>query len=260
MTFKVVDLSAEGVPDITVIFEKYNEATNTYTTVAMDKTDSDGNGQVYLDINNVKYRIILEQNGEVVQTYTPMLISCTDTPCLTLEINPSSYESFWDYSDKIGYSCSFDKSTRVLHCDVTDTSGVTQTDCLNISEIGVAGIVPYYSVCDSGSSVTLTKTLPKNETYGYSLSVKFNDGKTYTFISDIIEWVGSPMYGLTGVVAAFVIFIFLAMFGIWNPTASIILGTIGIVVSVYLGVLSIGIGSLIGLVIAAGVLIWRMRG
>lgn len=259
VTFEVLDATGSGVQDAIVMFQRYYEGSNSYRGVAMDKSSTEGTGEVYLDIESKKYRIIIEKANIVLRTYTPTIIACADTPCLQLEVEPTVEETYWEYLGKIAYSCTFTNATRVLRCEIIDTSGVAQTVCLDIDVISVAGAINHYSNCTHCSDVVMSYELPENQTYSYTWDLVYADGEEIQLLSGQIPWSITLIYGATGLVIALMIILGLGGFAIYNPVVSIVFATIGVMFAIITGTLVIGGSAFAGLLISAGILLWRMK-
>jgi hypothetical protein len=260
VTFSVVDSSNTAVSDVVVMFQRYYEGSDSYRGVAMDKTGTEGTGEAYLNIESIKYRIVLERSNVVERTYLPAVLRCDNDPCLDLEIEDTMTQDYWEYMNQIAYSCTFTNSTRVLRCEIIDTSGVAQNVCLDVDLVTVAGSTDHFRNCTHCSDVVMLYTIPENYTYGYSWVLEYTDGTEHQLLNGLIEWPTTVIYGATGLFVALMIFLTLSLFGIHNPVASIVIGTAGFLISVAMGFMVVGGGAIAGVVIVAGILIWKIRG
>ena len=66
-------------------------------------------------------------------------------------------------------------------------------------------------------------------------------------------------YGIDGLFAGFMLFVFLGMAGLWSPSASIVLSLVGIIAGFSLGLLGISYGALLGLIVAGVILLIKLK-
>ncbi len=76
MHFKLKDNYYAGVADAYVDFMRYSPASNTYYTVAMLKTDANGQGTTYIRPNDVWFKISAKKDLEILSIFSPQTIPC----------------------------------------------------------------------------------------------------------------------------------------------------------------------------------------
>jgi hypothetical protein len=210
--------------------ERYFIGTGSYPLVAEGLTDS--NGYAYINLkNNEWYKYILVKNGEIVKVFDKMYLNQTS---YTLQYSSIEGTPYFNYYNSIAYSdpCPFNNITNTYSCTITDTSGKMLNSYLIVKNKGTG-----LTVCNANSSspsVTLTCTLPNvNGTYSYDFIGKFSGSQTwYSFSKGIVSlpFVQETVsrFGLTGLIAGFMLVLACFFIGLFNPVISIILGLGGL--------------------------------
>lgn len=258
----VKDTSNRLQEDIYVSMLRYYPSVGTYVTVAIMKTDANGQAFTYVDLDDVWYKWILTKDGVVERDYSPAIIPDTsdDPEELTLYLEPTEYE-FFHYISDISYNCTVNKTSEVIRCTVADTSGMMTTFCLKVDRMDSTGYVNECYSCDTSSGTTLTCSLSStgNKTYRYELRSAFTDTEYIVYVGWVSFLGEMTAYGLTGVFLALLIIMTMSFVGLWSPAASIIGGTIGLVVSVMLNLVVISPGIVVGIIIASGIIAIKGR-
>jgi len=264
--FKIKDSADNPIEGAIVKILRFYVGENAYKTVAQLKTDYEGKGITYLKANDIYYKYIVEKDGEVLKETNPTLIICPEGyVCppyyITLKIITTE-ASVWDKLENIAYSCEFNNETNVLRCTVTDTQNIVKTAYLKVEE---KKAISWETVCNvsadsSGSTLVCELGNTTNKLYWYWLGVKLTTDETATLYQDYLNFQSSLFaWGVSGLVIALVIILTMFFIGIWNPSVAIILGTVGTAISWLLGLLPITYAGLVGLVVVAGILIYKLK-
>lgn len=260
--FVVKDTYGNERSDVLIKALRYYVGGDEYLTVAMTKTGFDGGGAMYLQ-KDVWYRFILEEEGIVIRSFNPKILTEDD---LTLWIADEEQISLWVYHDSIAHSCSFNNATNVLACVVTDTSGKMVSSTLQVQEKKLLG--NFLLLCtdtSTASSTTLSCDLTgytSNTTLYYSLTGFFvaSPATTFSFETGYLSFITPTLaLGLMGVLIAFLITITFGFIGSWHPATAIIFTMLGVVISMSLGLITIGFETIGGIWIVATLLVYKMR-
>jgi hypothetical protein len=261
----VRDENGNKVQNAIVKIQRYYVGSNSYKTVAQVRTDYEGKGVTFLRVNEIYYRFIIERNFVVLRETQPTIITCTSGGCppytVTLSISEQMPAKYFQYLGKIAYSCQLNEETNVLKCTVDDTSQLMQKARLLVEQ---KGALKFDTLCDNiceSSACTLTCDLGNrtNKLYRYQLFAYFSEPpivleqKVLDYLTGIIFW------GSQGLLIGFILVSTLFFVGIWNPVVAMIFAFLGIIVGYVLGMIPVSVFSLVGLGLAIGILIYKMR-
>jgi hypothetical protein len=160
------------------------------------------------------------------------------------------------------------KKDTAIDCNTEPTeitcNYVSENEELNKAQLSVfKDQVFKKKLLDNSSSTDSQGTLTVNNFNSSNEAISFNFEGTYgdeTFILESGNYgVNTGNYGNTGLMISFMIFITLSLAGLFRPSASIAMGVLAIVMSVFIGALPLAQTSLTALVAVAAVLIWRMN-
>ena len=152
-----------------------------FKTVEIPKTDSNGEALAHLQLNDVKYTLIIIKNGEILATFTDVAVYCPNAALTDCEINLNSFESHLDPKDyttldDFSFTLTMDKATREVESVFSIPSGSVATMLLNVTLFDNLG---NFSVCaDSltSSSGTLSCVVPVSAGNGSVLAQVSRDG------------------------------------------------------------------------------------
>jgi len=260
----VTDENGNRVQGAVVKIQRYYVGYNSYKTVAQVKTDYEGKGVTFLRVNEIYYRFIIEKNFVVVRETEPTIITCTAGGCppypVTLSISEQKPAKYFRYIGKIAYACQINEETNILKCTVDDTSQLMQKARLLVEQ---KGALKFDTLCDNiceSSACTLICDLGNrtNNIYRYILSAYIPeqiilDQNILDYKQALISW------GAEGLLITFLLTSTLFFVGIWNPVVSMVFALLGIIAGYLLGFTPVSTSSLIGLALAVGILIYKLR-
>lgn len=249
--------------DVLVKLARYFPVIDEYVVVAMGKTGYDGAATVPLKLSEY-YRLIVERAGEILITTPSKQIVNTEEE--ELFITPGELIEFFDYWNHVAYSCIYTNSTTLIVCTVVDSSGLMEEIRL-VAEVKKA--FNYTEEVCSDTSTLSTATLVCNISghnnmtdIHYYLRGTFT-GETTTYYTLVSEWLDfSPQliqWGVTGIFAGFMILMVLMFIGKWNPAVMVAFSFLSMVVGFVLGIPAVGWSAVLGLGIAAAILIYKVR-
>lgn len=263
----VVDGVNTKVPGIVIKAQRWIPANNTYLTVASGTTDYKGEVELYLEVMNEYYRFLLEQNGVVIKTISPYIITCAaGTSCppyrFTLQINLAENPPLFEQAGSLSSSCNFTNATEYFVCLTNDATGLsTNFQLIVTKKLAVSWNQTCSVTC--ASTACVMPCLLGNHTgqiYEYTLYSTTTKGGTVAIQHGFLDFTGSrTTWDYNGLLLALLVTLTLAFSCAWNPTASLVAGAGGVVFGYLAGLLPVSIGSLIGFLFVIGVLAWNSR-
>lgn len=237
---------------------------NSYIVVGMGLTGENGKTSIFLK-KDVYYKWVLEREGVVLKITSPETL-IDDEIIEYIEVSPRA--AFFEYYDRIAYSCTVDESGKLIICDYSDTSGKMLTMTLTAKEVLLYNRTDDFCTETSTSNAgTLVCSYAgyENQTILYVLEGYFH-GSGYEWPVLVIGYIlvessgfwGGAL-GVTGILLSFVIIVLFATMGSFRPDVTIFLSTLGIVISFMFGLFIVTPAFIIALVMAAGFLLYKMR-
>lgn len=261
VTFTVIDQSGDGLEDSYIKIKKYDIGTGTYKTIETLKTDSQGEAIGNIVLNTVWYEFVVEYEGDVLLEDGPTKISTTSR---TFRVNllTDFYEQYTDVMTGIIHSLTYTDSTGNFRFTWSDPDGNYHYGCLKVVKRGLSGDTLLNETCVASTAgtilVNVNSTGTVNGTYIATGYVMFDEvyvldvlAKTWGTLSDV--------FGKEGLWYSFLLILTLVAVGIFAPKLAVALAVVGIVFSSILGFFNLNIGWVVGLIIAAGLTIYRMR-
>ena len=184
----------------------------------------------------------------------------------TLYIETLELGMAFTYYQGLSYACTFTNATKIISCTVNDPNGYIQTVHLDVAEVSPSDFnTSIHSASTAGSStVTMVYDLDADGTnvtgkvYKYDFWVEFNSDDRVMLISDYVDYLLHTSYGMAGLLAALILIMTMALIGLWHPAASLMLGIGGLIASFALGLVTLSMSSMVGIVIVVGIILVRM--
>jgi len=237
---------------------KYSPSTGTFTTVAYGLTGYDGMVMIPLELYQY-YQYVIQMGGVSVTTIASSQLS---NIVQNLYISLGNYITLFNYQTQVSGGCSANNVTKILTCTSSDSSGQMATAKLDVSRMKAANYSsPICSTSGSGSAVTLVCDYHIYNTSNifYNFYGVFS-GETYTIDSGWINQQDVLMnLGTMGVFLALALVITLFFAGITtSPSTAIILGSIGVLASSLIGLISIGWGNLLPFLLIGVIMVYKL--
>lgn len=244
LTFKGDDFLP--VEDALVFVERQYIAENTFKTVELPKTDSNGQTVLHLVRNEIIYNIIVMKDGEVLGTFTNLIAFCDDFSIGDCKIILNAIEeesSAFDYNEQIGIVFSnapmYNETTNIVSFSFVSVDGTSKNVQIDVERRDIFGNT---SVC--------TNILVATSGTIFCNVGNITDTTLVTSITvDGEEWIIAPVqidseaYGSIGYVATFFLTLIL-MFYLGDSKNGVMLAVgIGYIVAVSMGFM---IGGIIG--------------
>lgn len=265
IVIEVLDENYEELVGVYAKMQRYYVGSNTWETVEIGKTDTQGKALIHAVVEDVFYKFIFEDvSGTLLEEIEPMKFYCVPTyeSCkytfrLAGEIE-SPYSPVNGLPD-VSYSLYYNEDTDRVIFSWSDSSGITQNARLIVLQQTTMG---ENTICDtiteSVSGTIACDLATYNGTFFYYGYIQRSPTK-------LIDWgqITKTTYGLVfgseGVFWALLVIITIFLIGIWNPTVSILLATVAFAAMTWIGLIDLGVGVIIYVIILAVLLIWRMR-
>lgn len=261
--YTVVDSAGDEQEGVIIKTLRYYVGTNTYQTVGMMKTDSEGKSIGYWVPYDVWYKYLLEKDGVLLDTKDASQIAENE---ITLTIDPSTIIEWFKYYGSIAYNCSFDNSTEYIKCTVTDTSGSTMTQaCIEVREIFPLNTTLICSQCGNAPSTTIGchvgNVTGRAFVYSLNASLNFNPLRMIVLEQEILDWLegARAIVGLEGTLLVFLLIGTLGFIGLWHPEVSIILILFTLGATFWLGLLDTSLLGLGSMLLAGGIMVFVIR-
>ena len=238
VTFHVQDQDRYTLEDAVIHIQKQDPATNTYLDLTDLTTNSQGEATTILVVDTVFYKFVVDYDGETIYTSpNPVTISLNDDDIYlvgVVEGNPS------DYTEK-----TLNTVGEVKYYGVSDTSGYfkleytgTQqvTACLRVNIANGTGSYNQEEKCQTANSGSIQSSTfsPLNITYYEAIGVADpDDGGGNRILDSIGEYIGlpeDPIGSNNGLLFLLVV---------------VVLAAFGFVESPIVGILILGVGSLL---------------
>lgn len=268
MKVVIKDSSGNLLQDHTVKILKYFQGTNSFETVAMTKTDLIGQGNTYIQINDIFYKFVIELDGSVKKNVDSYTIKCDPADCVqTFIIDVGSTLETLNFANKIAGSCTYVNGTLTLTCSWTDTTGLSPTMCLDIREFGFIRPIQTSHQCVESTAGTIGYTFSafnQSKQYFFNFFGQFGslEGNTTTLDSDWIIYSGSgasSVFGLNGVAIGFIVIGTFALIGLFSPVIGVMLIIAAAGAMQLMGILDLGSGGVAGIAMVGVVVIWLIR-
>lgn len=261
VTFNVVR-NGVGVEDVIIHLQRYNPGTGEATLVAMGETSGSGSETIYLRLTDAWYKIFAYENGDLIYSSGPehILTSTYNIYLGGAAGEVSSYWEMWQHFDNIIWNISWNNDSHLFGATFDDSTGAANTVCLKVDKLLINQTENICYNCTTSVSGTI-----------YCGVTDLDASYVAKFIADVNPWrVLGQLYvnlkedlkaliGNDGIFYSILIIGLLTFLGIWNPSAAIILAVVGLIVTSMLGFLNIGIGFIMSFVIAAIILLYKLK-
>jgi hypothetical protein len=262
--FSFFDENGIHMPDILVSPYRYYIGEGIFRNVERSKEDDNGQTHVHLVEEDVIYYFMMSQNGTVIYTTDSSPVRCLASPC-ELQIQKSTgfnpYDTDWDLIDDGSYSVTTNKATRqtTLAFDLDSNSEMNLSIYTYNNNPDDIDLVASQKLTSTAGSITLNIPLSSgNNTFIASV---YKDG---TFVRSY--WVdlnqsGQEIFGGTfGVFLAFIIVLSISLMAVTEGVPVIIFLIVALLGSAALKFIDLDWASIISLISAGGILIWKLVG
>jgi hypothetical protein len=230
-----------------------------FFSVEHGKTDANGQTRLHLVTEDIIYKFLVWQDGELVYTSPEFLALCQATPCqINLRQSTDETDGFSE-RDNLIYDYDFNKTTRTASFTFA-TKDNTQT------EINMTILSSNQYANETACTTSLTASggqidcvIPTAFTNTSYQTIIYQDGQYFGTAFDSLAPSSMEIFGYTGLILTAIAYLMLALMGISSGIATIIFGIIGLVL---MGIIQIfesgnvfGMASAIIWLIVAGIII-----
>lgn len=265
--FNYFDQDGLAVNDAIVHVMRKYIGNGEFLEVERSKADENGDTIVHLVEEDVIYFFYITQYGQLLYTSSTYTALCQSTPC-TIQIEASgesaSFDTDWDLIDGGAYTVSSIAGSREVNLtfDLNDTSEMNLTIYKYNSDGSYSPVISDTVTASSGSVIV---TVPQGAgNVSFFASVYQDDD----FINS--EWVdfeekAQDRLGITlSLLIAGLIILSLGLIAVSEGAGTIIFIILGVALSGFLGIMTIqlstGVNVVVYLVVAGGILLWKLTG
>ncbi len=263
VTFTVQDNSGNDLEDALIRLKRYYLSSNSYITVAMSKTNSEGETIIDVDFNDAFYETLTTFEGFSLRTIGAKIISTT--LILTMDLLTDPFTTI-DAIQDMTTSLSFTNSTQTFVYVFTDTSGNSRTGQLDVIKRSAASEVVVCTITDTSVSATLLCQVNTTASPGSYIALgKIIVGSNKIVTDNLERETGIARdfrntFGTQG--AFFTIIIAGTMAGLGagiSPAVAIIMFLVGLGIVNFLGFSIWGLSLYVSFVVAGAILIFKMK-
>jgi len=256
---RVQDKAQKPLSNVLISIQMYDVGTDTFYTVGMAKTSTEGEDLIYLNWYDTLYKFILIQDGTVIKSTSPYKISETPQIFEVLTSTTFDFDKFRDFE----YSLYFNDSTNNFVLTYIKPSGLVDGGCLRVIKRNQTGDTLICDSCESSSSATLYCNIAAYgngtfiATFYATGSLKYIDmiSKLIGISSLIYEELGNEDGTVLAILFAGII---TALFLV-NPIMGVLGVILGVLGSIAFGFQPMDYSVLIGFVLLGGVVIWLLK-
>lgn len=248
------------IEDAIVSFQRYYIGENVYRTVAVIKSDNQGQSIVPLQMSNVWYKYIINVDDANVRVIGPGMITSTS---LILSTSQGTSMTYADWDSDISRSCSYQDSSKSIVCTFSNNEGTDCTACLHVNSYNVLSKTEFNTSCLTSSAGTIiinVSTLESfNRTAEYYLTVENAYGDDIIIYQDNYMFDKSASFGEYGIIVAMMLFVLLTCIGAWNPAVSLTFGFIALLLSVAFDFLVISPSAIASILVVFVIFILKVK-
>jgi len=259
-TETIVSVEDGGGADINSLVKvlRYLPGQNNFVEVARTRTGSNGEGQTTLK-DGAFYKFVVQQDGEIIAEREQEQFNANSIPALIEITVGSSLPDFLENSD--GFEFQLERirengNLTGLRATVNHEDSAIQNASLNVDKGAIVGTEP---VCRKTVQTSASDLIcefngtAEGEKFEFTLK-SFLDGEEFILQTGSIDKT-KGLFGVNQAFAGFLVFMSLSAFGLATPRLAIMLSTAGVIAAATLGLISVGVGALAGLVAVAAIVI-----
>lgn len=269
ITFNIRDSNYRDLSAVIIKAQRHYPDLGKYLTVDMGKTDNDGKVGMYLRFGRY-YKWLLERENAVLLLTEPSILFSTT---INLFADAGRRDAYFQYFDQVAFGCNMDRAAKYIICEYSDTSGKMVYMELTTRQVLLYNRTAVFCTDTSTAAAdTLTCSYAgyENDTIIYVLRGRFTGSlaETLTLIaeharhqlkSEVQESIWGESLGVNGVILALLIILVITTAWLHTPKTAIIGSMVGVGIASLFTFTVIGGTVFVGLVIAAGFLIYVMR-
>lgn len=261
----VQDGSGSKLEDAEVRLKRYYVATNSYTTVAMAKTDFEGVAILDVDFDDAFYQIEAISDGYTTQTSGSKIFNTEITITVVKSADPFTQI---DVANDVSTSLTFNNNSQTYSYTFTSMSGTEREGVIEVIEYdGNTNGVVCRNTATSSSATILCEVNVTNSNSTFVANGYVNEvGSSQLIRTDTLEslnYLKEQFLARIGGNGLFLSVIFAgttAGLGLANPAIAIVLFLAGLSSMIFIGFSAISIATFVTISILGFLVIWRIRG
>jgi len=256
ITIQIKDESGNLLEDVTLNLKRYYVTSNSYLTVAMAKTDVEGEAIFDVDFDDAFYEFFATYGDFSTKTTGSKIFK---TP-ITIRINTqSSPFAKLDSITRIRSNISFNNLTQTFSYFFSDEDGNTRTGTLEVLR---GSTVVCNTTASSSSATLLCKYNLTNET-SRIYAVGYIDGSKIptAIIEEASAFIqeAKALFGRSGLFYTALFAGSVAALGVFSPAVSVIMFLVGLGAMMFMGINLISTIVYILIVIIGLMVVWRLK-
>lgn len=268
ITYTVKDIFDDNIADVFITVEKFDVGTNSFKTVEILKTGTDGTAIGRAVLFTEWYRFTLVHNGITRLVEGPLkLISVTRT--FRIDISPGDWIDQLQDATKLTSTLKYNNDTKTFTLTWTDNALTLNKICLEVINVTPQGeTIIGTDNCATSASGSLNQNVGGDvddqmfiaKAFGYIAGAETGrfllDILEKSFLKEFLFYNQEKVKGL-GVFVTFMLVLSMFFIGLWHPAASIILGILAFGVSRMLGFYYMSWVAFMALLVIGGMIIWK---
>lgn len=257
----IKDQNGRAISDATVKLLRYyilSSNTGEYETVEMSKTDTNGQAVLRVVPNIINYKLIITKDGKTLTTTPTKFTSTTNTYTLNTQSSPlTSIANI----EGVSQSLTYNGGTQTFVFTWNDDNGIVSSGCLKVTKFSNT-ITEVMDECGTGSAGSLIYTVTDTNQTQYKAQSTINTNTPYSSYSDIIDMDFRTKYQVWGTIGLFltlIVFLTFSFMGAGNTETTVMYGVGAIFLMGAFGVIFGNYQSIIGIIIIAGIIIYKTR-
>lgn len=242
ITATVNDETGNPVQGSYVKLLRYYLDCNCYLTVEIGQTNYEGSTGLLAQYNSEFYKFIIEYQNTTYLETTPFKITSTSLT-FTITLDEVTAGNTLTNIQELSYSLSYNNATNNFKYTFNDPKNAVVKGCLKVYRITPAKQTLYNQTCvESGGATILINAPARNfTTYKAVATADFNDGNGDTTIDVLTHsyGTGGEITGKLGLLLAALIILTMAFIGVWNPTVSVVLTGVTLLIMSVTGLISV---------------------
>jgi len=268
VTFTVKDEFDNAVNGAKIKILKHDIATNTFKTIEIIKTNTDGIAVGNLLLATTWYKFIVSTGDGIVRLTTDPSKIYSTTKTFRIDLTASDWYANFDITTGINSELNYTASTNNFRFTWNDPTGSMSQGCLKVDKINRTIMTIICDNCTTSTAATVLCNIGANPQGRFIATGYFKFNPIY--VSQIIEklWGEGNFTALWdttdvnqreyGVFLSFILILALAFIGIWSPVTAIIMTLVGFFIVSILGFLELQLGALIALIVLGGLVVYKV--
>lgn len=259
--FRVTDFNDIAVENAYIKVLRYDLPTNTYRTIEILKSDSEGYAYGNIILNIQDYKFIVDYNGVTKLITEPTRITST-TKRFRINLGTEIFGNYNDISN-IGFTpITFNNATKSFSMTYASSSGSSSEVCMSLIKRTTNGDIDLGTNCVISAGATVTNNITGSvgsNTYiatAYTVITENNyflDDETVSFDKEY------KTFGKSGIFFTAMMVIGIVGIFVWNPVGAIVGAVLVLCLSIILKIFFVSFTTIVVIIIIGVITIYRLR-